>query len=63
VLSSDEFLAWKEFIFMGRAAFPDEHFKITAGDAGPLDENFGNANTICARLGAREPGRREAAHG
>ena len=62
VQSSNEFLAWKEFIFMGRAAFPDEHFKITAGEADVLPENFGNVNTICACLRAREPGRQEAAH-
>jgi hypothetical protein len=32
VLSNNEFLAWKEFIFMGRA-FREEHFKITASVA------------------------------
>jgi hypothetical protein len=63
VLSSDEFLAWKEFIFMGRAVFPEEHFKITAGEADLLPENFGNVNTICACLRAREPRRQGAARG
>jgi hypothetical protein len=63
VLSSGEFLAWKGFIFMGRAAFPEVHFKITAGEADLLPENFGNANTTCAYLRAREPERRGTARG
>jgi hypothetical protein len=62
VLSSNEFLAWKEFIIMGRA-FQEEHFKITVGEAVPLPENFGDVNTICACLRARKPGRRGAARG
>jgi hypothetical protein len=47
---------------MGRA-FPEEHFKITAGEAVLLPENFEDANTICARLRARKPGRQGAARG
>jgi hypothetical protein len=39
---------------MGRA-FPEEHFKITAGEAVLLPDNFDDANTICACLGARKP--------
>jgi hypothetical protein len=62
VLSSNEFLAWKEFIFMGRA-FPEEHFKITVGEAVPLPENFDDVNTICACSRARKPGRQGAAGG
>jgi hypothetical protein len=62
VLSSNEFLAWKGFIFMGRAVFPEEHFKITAGEADLLPENFHNLNTIRACLPAREPGTQGAAH-
>jgi hypothetical protein len=63
VLSSDGFLAWKGFTFMGRAAFPEEHFKIMAGEAALLPENFDNANTTCAYLRAREPERQGAARG
>ena len=46
---------------MGRA-FPEEHFKITVGEAVLLPENFYDANTICARQ-ARKPGRQGAARG
>ena len=46
---------------MGRA-FPEEHFKITVGEAVLLPENFDGANTICAHL-ARKPGRQGAARG
>ena len=46
---------------MGRA-FPEEHFKITVGEAVLLPENFDDVNTICARL-ARKPGRQGAARG
>jgi hypothetical protein len=63
VLSSNEFLAWGEFEFMGRAVFPEGHFKITAGEADLLPENFGKVNAICAYPRARKPGRQEAAHG
>jgi hypothetical protein len=63
VLSSNEFLAWGEFIFMGRAVFPEEHFKITVGEADLLPENFDNVNAVCACLPAREPGRQGAADG
>jgi hypothetical protein len=62
VLSSNEFLAWKEFIFMGRA-FQEVLFKITVGEAVPLPENFDDVNTICACLRARKPGRQGAARG
>jgi hypothetical protein len=62
VLSSDEFLAWKEFIFMGRAAFPEAHFKITAGEADLLPENFHSVNASCAYPPARESERQGAAH-
>jgi hypothetical protein len=62
VRSSNEFLAWKEFIIMGRA-FQEEHFKITVGEAVPLPENLGDVNTICACRRARKPGRRGAARG
>jgi hypothetical protein len=62
VLSSNEFLAWKEFIIMGRA-FQEEHFQITVGEAVQLPENFGDVNTICACRRARKPGRRGAARG
>jgi hypothetical protein len=55
------FLAWKEFIFMGRA-FPEEHFKITVGGA-VLPDNFDDVKTICARLRARKPGRQGAGRG
>jgi hypothetical protein len=48
---------------MGRAAFPEEHFKIMAGEAALLPENFGNANTTCACPRAREPERQGAARG
>jgi hypothetical protein len=47
---------------MGRA-FPEEHFRITVGKAVLLPENFGDVNTICARLRARKPGRQGAARG
>jgi hypothetical protein len=46
----------------GLAVFPEEHFKITVGEADLLPENFDNANTICACLRAREPGRQGATH-
>jgi hypothetical protein len=62
VLSSNEFLAWKEFIFMGRA-FREERFKITVGEAAPLPENVDDVNTIRACLRARKPGRQGAARG
>jgi acyl carrier protein len=45
------------------AVFPEKHFKIKVGGADLLPENFDNANTICAYLRAREPGRQGAAHG
>ena len=47
---------------MGRA-FREEHFKITAGEAVLLPENFEDVNAICARLRARKPGRQGAARG
>jgi hypothetical protein len=62
VLSSNEFLAWKEFISMGRA-FPEEHSKITASVAVLLPENFDDVNAICACLLARKPGSQGAAGG
>jgi hypothetical protein len=62
VRSSNEFLAWKEFIFMGRA-FREGHFKVTAGEAVPLPENFDDVNTICACRQAQKPGRQGAARG
>jgi hypothetical protein len=62
VLSSNEFLAWKEFIFMGRA-FREEPFEITASEAALLPENFDDVNAICACLRARKPGRQGAARG
>jgi len=62
VLSSNEFLAWKEFIIMGRA-FREEHFKITVGEAVVLPENFDDVNSIRACLRARKPGRQGAARG
>jgi hypothetical protein len=62
VLSRNEFLAWKEFIFMGRA-FSEEHFKITAGRAVLLPEHFDDGNTICACPRAQKPGRQGAAGG
>ena len=62
MLSSNEFLAWKEFIFMGRA-FQEEHFKITVGEAVLLPENFDDVDTICARLRARKHGRQGAVRG
>jgi hypothetical protein len=58
VLSSNGFLAWKEFIFMGRA-FHEEHLKITVGEAVPLPKNFDDVNTICVCLRARRPGKRD----
>jgi hypothetical protein len=61
-LSSNEFLAWKEFILMGRA-FSEEHFKITASEAVPLPENFDDVNTLRACLRARRSGRQGAARG
>jgi hypothetical protein len=61
-LSSDEFLTWKEFIFMGRAAFPEAHFKITAGEVDLLRENFHGVNASRAYPRAREWGRQGAAH-
>jgi len=48
---------------MGRAAFPEEYFKIIAGETDLLPENFGNANTTCACPRAREPERQGAARG
>lgn len=48
---------------MGRAVFPEEHFKITVGEADLLPENFDNVNAVCACLPAREPGRQGAADG
>jgi hypothetical protein len=47
---------------LGLAEFPEEHFKITAGDSDLLPENLDNVNIICAYLRAREPGRQRAAH-
>ena len=47
---------------MGRA-FREEHFKITVGEAVLLPESCDDANTICARLGARKPGRQGATRG
>ena len=47
---------------MGRA-FPEEHFKITVGEAVLLPVNFDHANTSCARLRARKPGRQGATRG
>ena len=47
---------------MGRA-FPEEHFKITVGEAVLLPENFDDVNAICARLRARKHGRQGAARG
>jgi hypothetical protein len=44
-------------------AFSEEPFGITAGEEDLLPQNFAGVNTICAYLRAREPGRREAAHG
>lgn len=43
--------------------FLEEQFKITIGEADLLPENFGNVNTICAYLRAREPGKQEVARG
>ena len=43
--------------------FLEERFGITMGDADLLPENFASVNTICAYVRAREPGKREAAHG
>jgi hypothetical protein len=62
VLSNNEFLAWKEFIFMGRA-FPEEHFKITVSVAVLLSENFDDVRAICACLRVQKPGRQGAARG
>jgi hypothetical protein len=47
---------------MGRA-FPEEHFKITVGEAVLLPESCEDVNTICARLRARQPGRQGATCG
>lgn len=44
-------------------AFLEGRFGITAGEEDLLPQNFAGVNTICAYLRAREPGRREAAHG
>ena len=43
--------------------FLEKRFGITMGDADLLPENFASVNTICAYVRAREPGKREAAHG
>lgn len=42
--------------------FLEEEFKITAGEADLLPEDFGGVNAICACLRAREPGKQAAAH-
>ena len=47
---------------MGRV-FPEEHFKITLGEAVLLPVNFDHANTSCARLRARKHGRQGATRG
>ena len=47
---------------MGRA-FREGHFKVTAGEAVPLPENFDDVNTICACRQAQKPGRQGAARG
>ena len=47
---------------MGRAAFPEAHFKITAGEADLLPENFHSVNASCAYPPARESERQGAAH-
>jgi hypothetical protein len=44
---------------MGRA-FPEEHSKITVGEAVLLPENFDDVSTIGARLRSRKPGRQGA---
>jgi hypothetical protein len=62
VLSSNEFLAWKEFMFMGRA-FQGERFKITVSVALLLPGNFDDVNTIRACPRARKSGRQGAARG
>jgi acyl carrier protein len=43
--------------------FLEERFGITVGEGDLLSQNFPGVNTICAYLGAREPRKREAAHG
>ncbi len=45
------------------AVFQEEHFKIAAGEADLLPENFDNVNTSCAYLRARQPGRLGTSHG
>jgi hypothetical protein len=47
---------------MGRA-FQEGHFKIAAGEAVPLPENFDDVKAICARRRTRKPGRQGAARG
>ena len=43
--------------------FLEERFQLSVAETELLPENFDTVNAICAYLRAREPGRREAAHG
>jgi acyl carrier protein len=43
--------------------FLEGRFGISVGEADLLPENFDSVRAICAYVQAREPGRREAAHG